>query len=91
MFENVKEIKNVDKTVRSYFDKIVPRPALFFDVNLCDHCNLNCKGCGSFAPLAKESFLKLEDYTKDAERLSEISGGIVYRINILGGGAIASS
>ena len=78
-------MENMDGIIRTYLTRIIPRPALFFDVSLCDHCNLNCKGCGSFAPLAKESFLDLEDYIKDAKRLSKISGGVVHHINILGG------
>lgn len=78
-------MENLDRIVRTYLTKIIPRPALFFDVNLCDHCNLNCKGCGSFAPLAKATFLKTEDYMKDAKRLSQLSGGVIHHINILGG------
>lgn len=78
-------MENFNRTWRTYLTRVIPRPSLFFDVELCDHCNLNCKGCGSFAPLAKESFLKVEDYVRDAERLSQLSGGVVHHINILGG------
>ncbi len=78
-------MENLDRIIRTYLTKITPRPSIFFDVSLCDHCNLNCKGCGSFAPLAAESFLDLDEYTKDAMRLAEISNGVAHHINILGG------
>ncbi len=65
--------------------KLVPQSMLFFDVEITEHCNLNCKGCDSLAPLAKEEYLDLEECEKDLSRLSEISGGIVDHINILGG------
>lgn len=65
--------------------KFVPRTTLFFDVIAAEHCNLNCKGCGSMAPLAEKKFLNLEIYENDLKRLSELSGGIMHHINILGG------
>lgn len=65
--------------------KLIPRSKLFFDVEITEHCNLNCKGCESLAPLAEEEYLDIEECEKDLSRLSEISGGIVDHINILGG------
>ena len=61
--------------IRTYMSRSTPRPALFFDVEVTEHCNLNCKGCGSMAPIAEESFLDLNEYKKDITRLSELSGG----------------
>ena len=37
------------------------------------------------APLAEKKFLNLEIYENDLKRLSELSGGIMHHINILGG------
>lgn len=65
--------------------KLVPKSMLFFDVEITEHCNLNCKGCDSLAPLADEEYLNIEECEKDLSRLSEISGGKVEHINILGG------
>lgn len=65
--------------------KFVPRTTLFFDVIAAEHCNLNCKGCGSMSPLAEEKFLDLNVYENDLRRLSELSGGVMHHINILGG------
>ncbi len=38
-------------------------PAL--DVHVADHCNLRCKGCVHFAPLAQKRFLDLDAYEAD--------------------------
>jgi ABC-2 type transport system ATP-binding protein len=51
------------------------RPSLRFDVHLADHCNLNCKGCYHFSPLAPEKFLDIEQYERDCTRLNELSMG----------------
>jgi hypothetical protein len=61
------------------------RKTLLFQVQLCDHCNLNCKGCGAFSPLADERYLDTASYEKDCARLSALSGGIVEYIDLLGG------
>ena len=45
--------------------KFIPRRTLFFDVIVTEHCNLNCKGCGSFMPLADEEYIDLEDFTEE--------------------------
>lgn len=71
--------------MRALLVKILPRPALFFDVEVCEHCNLNCKGCGSLAPIAKKEFLDLEQYERDMKHLSALSSGEVHHINLLGG------
>jgi MoaA/NifB/PqqE/SkfB family radical SAM enzyme len=58
---------------------------LLFQVSLCDHCNLNCKGCAALSPLADEKYLDVISYEKDCERLSALSGGVVEYIDLLGG------
>lgn len=65
--------------------KFIPRRTLFFDVIVTEHCNLNCKGCGSFMPLADEEYIDLEDLEKDYKRLADLSGGVMHHINLLGG------
>ena len=61
------------------------RKTLLFQVPLCDHCNLNCKGCGACSPLAAEWYLDTGVYEKDCERLSVLSGGVAEYIDLLGG------
>lgn len=39
-----------EKIVRTLLMRITPHPAIYFDVNVTEHRNLNCKCCSSFAP-----------------------------------------
>ena len=55
--------------------KMTPRSKENFwvEVNLADHCNLNCQCCDHFSPLAKPTFLDYDQYVKDLQRLSELT------------------
>ena len=55
------------------------------DIHLTDHCNLNCKGCTHFSPLAEKFFLDIDDFERDLTRLSELSGGDIGEMSLLGG------
>lgn len=63
----------------------IPRRSLKFEVHLAEHCNLNCKGCDNFSPLAAEEFLELDEYERDCRRLSDLFGGKVKKLLLLGG------
>lgn len=54
-------------------------------LHLTDHCNLNCKGCDNFSPLASEIYADLSVFEKDCKKMSEISGGNIDEIQLLGG------
>lgn len=41
------------------------------EYHLTNHCNLNCKGCAHFAPLAKPWFAEVEDFKRDLTLLSK--------------------
>ncbi|WP_313186519.1 radical SAM protein [Lacrimispora sp.] len=58
---------------------------LHFEVHLAEHCNLNCKSCSHFSPLAKPEFMDINVFKKDMERLSIITKQDVERIELLGG------
>ncbi len=59
--------------------------SLHFEVHLVEHCNLNCKGCAHFSPLANEEFLDLKRFEQDLKRLCEISNNNISYIKLLGG------
>jgi hypothetical protein len=61
------------------------KPVLsYLEVNLVDHCNLNCSGCSHFSPLADELFANIEQYDNDMRQLSQLVANIkVFRL--LGG------
>ena len=37
----------------------------YLEIHLLDHCNLNCKGYGHFAPIAGKHFADLSEYERD--------------------------
>lgn len=57
----------------------------YLEINICEKCNLNCKGCSHFAPLVKdEKKFDFEGYKNDIIRLSNIFSNIKL-IRLLGG------
>jgi len=55
-------------------------------IHLVDHCNLNCRGCDNFSPLAPKVFAELATVENDLKRISGLSGGgRVGEIQLLGG------
>lgn len=57
----------------------------YLDINVVDHCNLKCKYCANFCPLAHEKYLDVEEFNKDCERLSSLSNKRIKTIRLLGG------
>jgi len=54
-------------------------------IHLADHCNLDCRGCDNFSPLSPEVFADIAVVERDCARISELSGGQVGEIQLLGG------
>jgi hypothetical protein len=68
--------------------KLTPRARerMWIEINLADHCNLNCQMCDHFSQLVKEpKFLDMEVFRRDMERLAELSGNHIDRIKLQGG------
>lgn len=66
--------------------RLSPQKRLSYLVlNILDHCNLNCKGCDHFSPIAKERFCNTETVIRDLYRLSDIMKSGIERIGIMGG------
>lgn len=64
---------------------MIPNCLLNFDVHVVEHCNLNCKQCNHFSPLAEEEYLDINSYKKDCSWLSKLFNGEVSAIYLLGG------
>ena len=62
--------------VEQIVKKVTPRYNAFnFEINIVDHCNLNCQCCDHYSPLVKrEKYLAIEDYEKYLKRLQELFG-----------------
>lgn len=54
------------------------------EYHVCDHCNLNCKGCSHFAPIYKESYADIATFKKDVQQLTRIFDNI-FRFRLMGG------
>jgi len=61
------------------------RNKLRFQINIVDHCNLNCGGCTAFSPVAEEKYMDIKVFERDCARLSELTGGKMELIDLLGG------
>lgn len=66
----------------------VDKNQIRFIVDIVDHCNLNCKGCGHFSPLAPKSFLDIETFENDLRRLNGLLNGNIYCFELMGGEAL---
>ena len=55
------------------------------EFHVVEHCNLNCKGCIHFSPLADKSCISPKEYRSDVKRIFELTSGNVQEIHILGG------
>ncbi|OHB62912.1 MAG: hypothetical protein A2Y76_11525 [Planctomycetes bacterium RBG_13_60_9] len=54
------------------------------ELHLADHCNLNCRGCGHFCPLAPPWYADLQQYRSDMGRLGQLFRNI-RTIRLMGG------
>ncbi len=66
--------------------RVQQQPRLeYFVLNILDHCNLRCKGCDHFSPLAEERFVSLENIINDLHQMSVLTDKCVSKIGIMGG------
>ena len=57
----------------------------YIETHIVDHCNLNCRGCSHFSPLAKPYFKDFNEYEKEIQQLAKITNNNISRIRIMGG------
>ncbi len=65
--------------------RLIPSPLLRFEVQVAEHCNLNCINCMHYSPIASPEFLDVEKYEADIKRLSELFCKEVEWIRLMGG------
>lgn len=58
---------------------------LKFEMHLVEHCNLNCRGCSNFSPLAGPEFVDVEEFRRDFIRLGDVFSHTCERIWLMGG------
>ncbi|MDR1687320.1 MAG: radical SAM protein, partial [Clostridiales bacterium] len=65
--------------------RTTPRPLLKIVVDVADHCNLNCRGCDHFSPIAAPGFVEPEAFEEDMIRLCALMENRMERIGLMGG------
>jgi MoaA/NifB/PqqE/SkfB family radical SAM enzyme len=63
----------------------VPLTSMVMGVYAVQHCNLNCKCCTAFSPIADKSFLNIESYKNDMTKLAELTGNRLSSFYVTGG------
>lgn len=66
-------------------EKLRPLKKLQFEIDITDHCNLNCKCCSQFSCIADEEYIDIQNMERDCKRLGEIFDGEAERIYLIGG------
>lgn len=79
---------HLPQPVRKFVGRIfnaLSKPELpYLELHLTDHCNLNCKGCGHFCPIAPPSYADLKLFEQDMRRLRGLFCNIS-TIRLMGG------
>lgn len=57
----------------------------YIDVELASHCNLNCKGCSHFSPIASKEYLDIGEFERDLEQLKSVLPDRIGGFCLLGG------
>jgi MoaA/NifB/PqqE/SkfB family radical SAM enzyme len=65
--------------------RLARRTSMRLDVPVTEHCNLNCKHCCTFSPIAEKIFLDTEAYEKNLKKLVEIVRDKMDEILLAGG------
>ena len=55
------------------------------EIQVAEHCNLNCASCTHFSPLAKESYLSKEEFSSQLQKANQIFNGHCKSLKIMGG------
>lgn len=82
---SIDRAKMSDEDYAMFLGKQLKTGVLDFEVNLADHCNLNCQCCNHFSPLAPQTFLDLPQYEKDIARLFSLYPDNKGTLMLLGG------
>lgn len=57
----------------------------YLEISIAEHCNLNCKYCSHFSPIAEPIFADIEETSQGLILLKQIIGDNIKDIRILGG------
>lgn len=80
----------IDEALIAYIEerkklKEKPLEKIQFEVDVTEHCNLNCKCCSQFSCITEPSFIDINEMKKDFIRMGELFNGVAKRIYLIGG------
>lgn len=80
-------MRNIFKTITSAIAtyRRNKKNPLRLEFILSDYCNLNCKGCTHFSPVAPRDFLPVERFESNARHISAVVADEVMDIYLIGG------
>lgn len=85
LIDKQNQLANFVHALRQGLRRFTPRVLLPMRVALAEHCNLNCRGCDHFAPIAKPQFADFTSLAMDFARLSVLFDGRADEILLMGG------
>jgi len=65
--------------------RLSKRKLLRIDIPIADHCNLSCKYCCTFSPIAEKTFVDVQQLSLDLHNLSKLTNGQIEDIALIGG------
>ncbi len=74
----------IKKIIKWSLDSLKKPELKYIEFHLTDHCNLDCKGCGHFSPLAPPHYADIHQYEMDMRRLKQLFINIK-QIRLMGG------
>lgn len=78
-----KSIKKVRRSIKRAIS-LYKLELEYLEFNLTDHCNLNCKGCSHFSPIANKNYASVNQHERDLRKLGQLFRNI-QTIRLLGG------
>ena len=75
--------KKISQAVRRYGE--LSRMPLRLEFVVTDWCNLNCRGCGHYSPLARKEFAPIDELRKTMAALGRACGGDIESAYLIGG------
>lgn len=75
----------LNKIKRKIKSCILKKDWRFLEIHIVEHCNLNCKGCAHFAPIAEKSCISLNKLESMYKNLKPIYNSFFKSIHLIGG------
>lgn len=84
-YKNVFYMSEYNKNTIAYKMRARKKEQFWLEVNLADHCNLDCQMCDHYSPLAEHNLLGPTEYRRDMERLAYLMDSKMGIMKLQGG------